>query len=415
MNSVEWKIGCRYLWAGWRSSIVAFIAMISLAGIALGVATLVTVMAVMNGFESQLQDKILSSLSHITVQSMPEPLTDWPSVGAQIEAVSGVEAWAPYIETEVMVMNDRQATGVQLRAIDPQQEMFVSNVGDYMVEGDLTALQAGEYRILLGRPLAEKLGVGLGDKVSVVTSDLQITAAGTLPRFKRFTVAGVFELGMHIYDNRLIMVQLDDAARLFRMQEKVSGIRVKVAEAELAPKIVPKIIHQLGQGYWGLDWTQRHSNLFGAIELQKRVMFIILMLVVAVAVFNLISTMVMIVKEKGGDIAILRTLGLTSFGIVRIFMILGTLIGAVGIGVGLTIGGALSLSMESLVSLLQRVIGVDLLSQEVYLISTLPGKMNLSDVLMIVILTFILSFTATLYPAWRAAQIPPAEALNREQ
>lgn len=414
MNSVEWKIGLRYLRAGWRSHIVSFIAMISLAGIGLGVATLITVMSVMNGFEAELREKILASLSHIVIEPVNSSLDGWALVGREIEAVPGVTAWAPYIEKEVMIMNDRQAMGVQLRGIEPQAEARVSNFAAYFQNGELARLTSGSYGVLLGKPLADRLGVGVGDKVALVTSDLRVTAAGAIPRFKRFEVVGLFSMGMHLYDSRLVMIHIDDAALLFRMPGQVSGLRVRAADADGAPELLSRMIARLGYGYWGIDWTRRHANLFGAIELQKRVMFIILMLVVTVAVFNLIATMVMIVKEKRGDIAILRTLGLTPGGVLRVFMVLGTLIGVVGITAGVLLGSLLSSMMETLVSGLQRLIGVDLLAQDVYMISTLPGKIDPLDVLIIVSLTLLLSLTATLYPAWRAAKIPPAAALNRE-
>lgn len=414
MSSVEWKIGVRYLWAGWRSHIVSFIALISLLGIALGVATLITVMSVMNGFENELKEKILSSLSHVVIETLYTPFSHWERVGEEVSEHPEVEAWAPYIEKEVMIMNDRQAMGVQLRGVEPVAEAEVSRFANFFQSGRFSELRSGEYGVLIGESLAERLGVEVGDKIALVTSDMRMTAVGAIPRFKRFEVKGIFSMGMHLYDSRLIMIHIDDAARLFRMQGEVSGLRVRLQESERAPEVVTQIVSRLGRGYWGIDWTKRHANLFGAIDLQKRVMFIILMLVVAVAAFNLIATMVMIVREKRGDIAILRTLGLTSRGVLKIFMLLGTLIGVVGISIGLVLGMTLSVMMESIVETIQRLIGVELLAQDVYMISTLPGKIDPVDIFLIVLLTLLLSFSATLYPAWRAAKIAPAAALNRE-
>jgi lipoprotein-releasing system permease protein len=401
--------------SGRRSHIVSFISRVSFVGIALGVAALLTVSSVMNGFEHELRSRILSSLSHITLQPLDGGLLHWEQDAETIKsAFPDVQAVAPYIESEVMLMAKGRSAGLMLRGVDPLLENQVSDLGKGVVSGSLDQLQFDRSGILLGKVLADQLGIQIGESVLVMTPDFRVTAAGLIPRLKRYEVVGVFDFGMYSYDSRLAFVHIEQAARLLRMKGAVTGLRLRVSDEERAPFLVGDMVSTLGNHYWGLDWTRRHQNLFSAIKLQKKVMFIILALIVAVAVFNLIATMVMTVREKRGDIAILRTLGMTSSAIVRIFMLHGTLIGLSGIVIGVCVGCGLSLSMEYLVAGLEQCLGMDLLAKDVYLISRLPGKIQLYDVILIVVMTFMLSVLTTLYPAWKASTIPPAEALNHE-
>ncbi len=415
LQPLELFIGLRYTRAKRRSYFVSFISMVSMVGIALGVMTLLTVMSVMNGFQDELRNRILGIISHATIESFSDKMEDWQNVkdiSLQHEQVVGV---SQYIMKEVMIAKGAISSGVSIRGVDPQSESKVSDVLNHVIEGSSAGISSRSYNILIGKSLADKLQVNIGDKVTVVTSDMQLTAAGLIPRMKRFTVTGLFDLGMYTFDMRLAIIHIDDASRLFRYKNAVSGIRIKTDDMDETPLIVRQVLANLDQGYWPFDWTQGNRNLFSAIKLQKKVMFIILSLVVAIAAFNLVSTLIMTVNDKRGDIAILRTLGLSRSGIVKIFIIQGSVIGVIGISLGVLFGVLLSYNISAIASFIESTFDIELMVKDVYLITkTLPAKILLSDVVSVCLISFILSIIATVFPAWRASKSPPAEALRYE-
>ena len=407
-------IGLRYTRARRRTRFISFITLTSVLGIALGVTALITVLSVMNGFEAELRDRILGMTSHASISGTDGQLHDWPKLVPVLEKEPHVLASAPYVEAQAMLNSDRRVSGVMLRGILTDHEPKVSEVADRLVEGKLNALRAGEFGIVLGAELADYLGVLVGDKVTVITPQLSASPAGILPRLKRFTVVGVFKVGMYEYDRNLALIHLDDAARLFRMEDAVTGLRLKLDDVFLAREVVHTLGPKLPGAYQIADWTQAHSNFFKAIQTEKRVMFIILLLIVAVAAFNIVSTLVMVVTDKRADIAILRTQGMTPADVMGIFIVLGTLIGAFGTLLGGVGGVALALNVETIVPALEHLFGVQFLSADVYYISELPSRLLWSDVLKITGMAFLLSILATLYPAWQASRIKPAEELRYE-
>jgi len=407
-------IGLRYTRARRRTRFISFITLTSVLGIALGVTALITVLSVMNGFEAELRDRILGMTSHASISGMEGQLHDWQTLIPAVESEPRVVGWAPYIEGQAMLSSDRRVSGVMLRGILTDMEPRVSEVAQRVVEGQLEALRAGEFGIVLGAELADYLGVVAGDKITVISPQLSSTPAGILPRLKRFTVVGVFKVGMYEYDRNLALIQMDDAARLLRMDQAVTGLRLKLADVFYAREVVQALGPRLPGAYQIADWTQAHSNFFKAIQTEKRVMFIILLLIVAVAAFNIVSTLVMVVTDKRADIAILRTQGMTPGDVMGIFIVLGTLIGAFGTLLGGAGGILLALNVETLVPALERFFGVQFLSADVYYISELPSKLLWTDVARITGMAFLLSILATLYPAWQASRIKPAEELRYE-
>lgn len=411
---LELFIGLRYTRARRRNHFISFISLTSMLGVALGVAALITVLSVMNGFEKELRERILGMASHATVTGLDGRLTDWRALNDQIEGRDDVVASAPYIQQEGMVTQGRQVSGVVVRGVLPAYENRVSDVGAHMRLGSLDNLVAGGYGIVLGRELAFALGAGMGDKVTVVTPQAAVTPAGVLPRLRRFEVVGVFEVGMYEYDRATAFIHLEDAAKLFQTDGAVSGLRLKLDDLFKAPRLSIVLSRDLDGRYWVRDWTQQHANFFRAVKTEKTVMFIILLLIVAVAAFNIVSTLVMVVTDKQSDIAILRTLGLTPGKVMLVFIIQGTVIGLVGTALGVIGGVSLALNVETIVPAIENLFNTKFLSPEVYYISELPSDMHVSDVVRIAAVAFLLSVLATLYPAWRAAQTQPAEALRYE-
>ncbi|MFO1418991.1 MAG: lipoprotein-releasing ABC transporter permease subunit [Methylotetracoccus sp.] len=407
-------VGLRYTRAKRRTRFISFITFTSVLGIALGVTALITVLSVMNGFEAELRDRILGMTSHATITGDDAQLADWPALEPSIRDNKRVEGWAPYIEGQAMVNYERRVSGVMLRGILPDYEPRVSEVARRLVEGRLEDLKSGEFGIILGAELASYLGVVVGDKITVITPQVTATPAGILPRLKRFTVVGTFQVGMYEYDRNLALIDLSDAGRLFQMGNAVSGLRLKLDDVFYAQNVARELGATLPGHYYITDWTQAHSNFFRAIQTEKRVMFIILLLIVAVAAFNIVSTLVMVVTDKRADIAILRTQGMTPLDVMGIFIVLGTVIGAVGTLLGGLGGVLLALNVETIVPLIERLFGVHFLSADVYYISELPSKLLWSDVVQITSMAFFLSLLATLYPAWQASRIKPAEELRYE-
>ncbi|BCX82170.1 lipoprotein-releasing system permease protein [Methylomarinovum caldicuralii] len=407
-------LALRYTRAKKRTHFISFITLTSILGIALGVTALITVLSVMNGFQSELRERILGMTSHVTITGYDGKLSDWRSLVARLEGRPHIVGSAPYVEAQVMVSAGRRASGGMLRGILPQREGQVSAVVDKLVAGSLGGLEPGRFGIVLGSELAHYLGVWIGDKVTVITPQMTTTPAGILPRLKRFTVVGVFDVGMYEYDRNMALVHLEDAARLLRLGRAVSGLRLKLDDLFLAPRIAADLNESLGPGYFVTDWTRLHSNFFRAVQMEKRVMFIILMLIVAVAAFNIVSTLVMVVTDKRADIAILRTQGMTPGGVMAVFMLLGAIIGLVGTLAGVAGGVALALNVETIVPAIERLFGIHFLAADVYYISELPSELHWDDVWQIAAMAFGLTLLATLYPSWQAAKVKPAEELRYE-
>lgn len=412
-NSFEVMIGLRYVRARRRNHFISFISLTSMLGVGLGVMALITVLSVMNGFEKELKERILGMASHATVIEDGNVLNDWRPIAEEVMHHPEIIGVAPYFHAEGMLVNDKRVNGTIIRGILPEEEHKVAVVTEKMIEGNLDALQAGEFNIVLGKELARKLGVILGDKVTLIAPQANVTPAGILPRLKRFTLVGIFEVGMHEFDSALTLIHMDDALRLFR-KTGPTGLRLKTNNILKAPVISREIVAQLPGRYWVVDWTQRHANFFRALKTEKTVMFFILVLIVAVAAFNIISTLVMMVSDKQADIAVLRTLGASPGSILKIFMIQGTIIGFVGIALGVVGGIWLASNVETLVPAIESMLGRKFLSPDVYYISDLPSDMHWQDVIIISVVAFVLSLLATIYPALRAANTQPAEALRYE-
>jgi lipoprotein-releasing system permease protein len=410
----RWLVGTRYLRARTQNRFVSFISAISILGVAVGVAVLIVVLSVMNGFESELRTRILSLAAHASLEGFGDGIADWQAVAAEVEAVPEVTASAPYVQGEGMLLQGEAVSGALVRGILPQQERRVSGLESLLVAGSLDTLSPGSWHILLGSALARELGVGVGDQVVLAISQGMVTPAGVVPRLRRFTVGGVFEAGMYDFDRSLAFVHLDDAARLWRTGDRVTGLRLTLEDMFRAPELSRDIAVALGGGFYVNDWTRQHVNFFRSIQLSKQMMFTILLLVVAVAAFNIVSTLVMVVKDKQGDIAILRTLGASPGGIMTVFIIQGTLIGIIGTLAGLGLGMLLALNVEQLVHALEALVGTTFLAPDVYFMSDLPAELRVGDLWRICGTAFVLTVLSTIYPAWRAARSQPAEALRHE-
>lgn len=414
MMPFEIFIGLRYLRAKRRNSFISFISLISIVGIALGVAALIIVLSVMNGFQTEIRGRILGVASHIEITGLNNALHDWPLALQAAQRDKRVVAAAPYVTAQGLLSTGGTVRGVMVRGIDPAQEAKVVSIGDKMLTGALTDLHAGEWGMVLGVELARQLGVGRGDKVTLITPQGQITPAGMLPRLKQFTVVGVFKVDMFEYDASLAMIQQRDAQTLFRLGDSVSGVRLKLQDLLAAPAVKQALVQQLPPSMYIADWTEQHANYFRAVQIEKRMMFIILTLIVAVAAFNLVSTLVMTVTDKQADIAILRTLGASPRSIMAIFMVQGTLSGVIGTLAGVASGVLVALNLGEIVSSAEHALGVKILSSEVYLIDRLPSDVVAGDVLTITLISLLLALLATLYPSWRASRTQPAEALRYE-
>jgi lipoprotein-releasing system permease protein len=412
----ELRIGRRYL-RSTGNRFLSFISLMSMVGVAIGVAVLIVVLSVMNGFERELRERILSMTSHATVTTFGAGLQDWPALRERALANPAIEAVAPYVEGEALLIGERSdgvSAAVALRGIDPVHEAQVSAIGERLRSGSLAALEPGRFRVLLGAEVAARLGVAAGDTVVAAIAQGTVTPAGVVPRMRRFTVAGVFYSGMYEIDNGLALVNLGDAGRLFRTGDDVTGLRLKVRDPLRAPSVAREVARGMDGGFLVEDWTQRHANFFRSIELTKRMMFFILLLVVAVAAFNIVSTLVMAVKDKQPDIAILRTLGARPGSVLAIFATQGTVIGLLGTLGGVVLGVLLSVNLERLVHGLERLLGTRFMDASVYLMSDLPAHVEAADVTLIAATAFALCCLSTLYPAWRAARTHPAKALRHD-
>lgn len=411
---IELYIGLRYTRAKRRNHFVSFISLTSMIGIALGVTTLITVLSVMNGFEQQLRERILGLVSHATIHGVGGNPEQWKPLVETAENHNRVIGAAPYVQGEVMLTNAGRVGGSLVRGILPAYEQRVAEIEGKMVAGELGSLEEGSYNIVLGRDLADLLQANIGDKIMMVTPEATVSVAGVLPRVKRFTVTGVFQSGMYEYDRTIAFVNMNDAARVFRTQGGISGIRLKFDDLMMAPWLVREVAADLPGNYRVRDWTTQHYNFFRAVRTEKTVMFVILTLIVAVAAFNIVSTLVMVVTDKQADIAILRTLGISPASVMGVFMVQGTIIGVVGTVLGVIFGVSLALNVETIVPFIERLAGVQFLPGDVYPISDMPSDLRSQDVFKIAGISLLLSLLATLYPAWRASRTAPAEALRYE-
>ncbi len=388
--------------------------MTSMLGIALGVTALITVLSVMNGFEKELRDRILGMASHATVTTYAGRLADWQMLSQTLDDQPSILAMAPYVQGESMLSQGTRVSGALIRGVLPELEGGVSDVVSHINGGDLDKLKEGEYGIILGSELAIALGAGIGDLVTVVSPQVTIGPTGILPRLRRFTVVGIFEVGMYEYDRGVALVHIKDAARLFQLDDNVTGLRLKLEDIYDAPALARKLSVQLQGDYRVEDWTRQHANFFRAVKTEKRVMFIILTLIVAVAAFNIVSTLIMVVTDKRSDIAILRTLGTSPGSIMTIFIIQGVVIGVLGTALGVAGGVGLALNVETIVPAIEHLFNVEFLAADVYYISNVPSELHWKDVWVMASMAMGLCLLATLYPAWRAARTHPAEALRYE-
>jgi lipoprotein-releasing system permease protein len=413
-NPYELFTGLRYTRAKRRNHFISFISLTSMICIALGVATLIVVLSVMNGFEREMRNRILGMASHAIIYRPGVGIEDWQHLAGLAAQNPKVEATAPYIEGEAMLREGGDLSGTLLRGIDPAAEEKVSEIGQHMKAGKLEDLKPGEFNIVLGAELAQQLGVDIGDKVDLMIPLADVTLAGVLPRFRRFNVVGIFQVGMYEFDRGLVLLNIRDAAALYRMGDRVTGVRLKLHDLFEAPAVARQIAQQLPQLVYISDWTRQHANFFRAVATEKTVMFLILSLLVGIAAFNIVSTLVMVVQEKQSDIAILRTLGATPRSVMSIFMVQGSIIGIVGTVAGVALGVALALNVKTLVPLLQAATGHQFLDPSIYYISDLPSELTAPDVIKISALSLALGLLSTLYPAWRASRVQPAEALRYE-
>lgn len=410
----EFRIGLRYTRAGRRArrrnAFISFISAISMAGIALGVAALIVVLSVMNGFTKEVRDRMLSVLSHVEVSAYAGAMEDWQRVAAQARQHPQVIAAAPFINAQAMFTRDDVVRGALVRGIDPAAEPAVSDIAK-LPAGEITALKDGEFNVVLGGELARSLHVTLGDRVTLIAPQGNVTPAGVVPRLRQFTVVGLFESGHFEYDSALALIHLGDAQRLFRV-EGPTGVRLRLQDMQRAPQVAQQLAGMLEPGLLVRDWSRQNRTWFAAVQTEKRMMWIILTLIVAVAAFNLVSTLVMTVTEKQSDIAILRTLGARPASVMAVFIVQGALIGVIGTLLGVSGGLLLANNLDVIVPAIERLMGVQFLPKDIYFISSLPSDPRASDIVPITVISLVLSLVATLYPSWRASRTRPAEALR---
>ncbi|WP_345295287.1 lipoprotein-releasing ABC transporter permease subunit [Luteimonas vadosa] len=405
-------IGLRYLRAKRRNGFISFISMASILGIAIGVAALITTLAVMSGFQREIRDRMLQMTQHATVSADGEPMLNWREAVDEAGKDPRVAGAAPYISTEALLSGARRQPGL-LRGVLPAEERKVSVLAERMVQGSLDSLAPRSFNIVLGKELALWLGVGLGDSV-IVTTDFQTTPMGAVPQLKRFTVSGIFEAGYQEYDKGLAVVHMADAQRLMRMGEGVTGVRLNLHDMDQAWEVARDLAIRLRGPYRVSDWSSENANMFRALRLEKTMMAILLSLIIAMGAFNLVSSQVMLVTDKQADIAILRTLGLTPRGVMQVFMVQGSMIGTIGTALGVAGGIVLTMNLEHILRAIERAFGVVLMPADVYYITGLPTELNPDDVVTIALVALAMAFVATIYPAWRAARTAPAEALRYE-
>ena len=410
----EYWIGNRYVRARSSNGFVSLISAISMLGITVAVAVLIVVLSVVNGFERELQDRLLAMTAHASIEKADGRLQDWRNLVEQAEEFADVAAAAPFVNGQGLLTLEDRLSGVQISGIEPQLESRVSSVGEAVISGNLASLEAGSFNIVLGTELADELRASIGDKVTLTLAEGLVTPAGVVPRNRRFTVSGIYRIGMYEFDRRVAFVNIEDSQRMFRLADDVTGVRLSVTDIYQASQVVRKVALGTGGGVLVSDWTRRHVNFFRSIQITKSILFVILLMVVAVAAFNIVSTLVMVVKDKQSDIAILRTVGATPSDILRIFITQGSVIGVLGTAGGVILGVTLSLNLENIVGFMEATFGIKFLAADVYFISDLPADLRIGDVAYISAIALVLALLSTLYPAWRGARTSPAEALRYE-
>ncbi|HZT05112.1 MAG TPA: lipoprotein-releasing ABC transporter permease subunit [Steroidobacteraceae bacterium] len=412
----EWLVGTRYLRSTHRRGFVSFVSLMSVCGLALGVATLLVVLSVMNGFGRELRTRILSVTSDATIMGLRGTIPRWQAVQQRVEREPGVRVAVPYVEQQAMLTHDQQITGATVRGILPAEEQRATGLAQRLTAGTLADLQSGRYCVILGNALAQALHVHVGDSVVLIAPEGVATPTGVVPRMRRFRVSGLFHSGMYEYDRGLALVSLEDAARLFGLAPaEITGLRLSLDDPWQAPKVVRRVAYDLGgAGYYVSDWTDNHANFFRSIETTKSMMFVMLSMIVAVAAFNIVATLVMIVKEKQTDIAILRTFGAGPRNVLAIFAIQGIIIGLAGTALGAGLGTLVADNLQALVGGLERLLDTQFLDPRVYYMSDLPAYVEGLDVLRVCGVAFLLCALATVYPAWRAGRTAPAQALRHE-
>lgn len=415
MLSYELFIGLRYTRAKRRNHYISFISLISLLGITLGMTALITVMSVMNGFQEEIRTRILGVASHIQISGVNEKLSDWQGVEDEAIKHPQVEAAAPYVNAQGMVSFNQVVRGVLVRGVLPSKEEKVADFSQMMISGELNNLVPGEFGIVVGAELAQSLGASKGDKIVLISPQGQMTPVGILPRLKQFTITGIFKAGHFEYDSTLVLIHMADAQKLYRMENtQVSGVRLKLQDLFQSKQVVQELLPMISDTTFISDWTSQHANYFRAIQIEKRMLSLILALLILVAAFNIVSTLVMAVTDKQSDIAILRTLGASPRSIMKIFIIQGTLIGFLGTILGVLGGVLLAFNVDSVIASIEYLFNVQFLSREVYYISEVPSDPHLIDIVTVAILSFGLTILATIYPSYRASKVNPAEALRYE-
>ncbi len=410
----EFFIGMRYTRSRQRTRVISFISAISVIGIALGMTVLITVLSVMNGFQREIRTRILAVASHVQLSAPSGRLDDWKRVAAGAKRNPEVTAAAPFVSAQGLLTHGSAVRGAFVRGVVPADEERVSDISRFMRRGQLESLKPGEYNIVLGVELARALRAGLGDKIVMIAPQGQVTPAGVIPRLRQFTVVGIFGVDHYEYDSGLALIALEDAQRLFRLGSAVSGVRLKLEDLFESIRVARDLVRELGPDVYATDWTMQHANFFRAVQIEKRMMFLIVLLIIAVAAFNIVSSLMMAVKDKNSDIAILRTLGASPGGITKIFLFQGTMIGAVGTVLGLIGGVALASNVEVVVPFLENLLGIKFLAKDVYYISELPSELQTPDVVITAVVSFVLTVLATIYPSYRASKVNPAEALRYE-
>jgi lipoprotein-releasing system permease protein len=414
LQPYELFIGLRYTRAKRRNHFISFISLISMLGMALGVMALIVVLSVMNGFQKEIRARMLGASPHLEVVADGGQLHDWQPILDMVAGNTQVVAAAPYVSGQGMLSIGRNVQGVMVRGIDPSKETAITELSNKIKSGALSDLRSGEFGIVLGTDLARALGVRLHDKLLLITPQGQITPAGMMPRLKQFHIVGLFEIGMAPYDNSLALINIGDAQKLFRLGDAVTGISAKLRDTDLAPRVSAELQSKLPDNLYANDWTRQNSNYFRAVQMEKKMMFIILSLIVAVAAFNIVSTLVMAVTDKQADIAILRTLGASPRSVMKIFIVQGVVIGVIGTLLGSISGIVLALNLDVVVPFIEQLFRVQFLAKDVYYISELPSDLRYHEVMLVAGMSFLISMVATLYPSYRASKTQPAEALRYE-